>query len=200
MPPTFVPRTYSGLTSGSERSLFRPAESYPAATARPDPNIVFDQVTYHPPTKSLVYFTGGLTVAYDVQKRRWTNLAPAHSPPPVLGGSLAYNPIHDELVLFGGGHVAEETLVGRLVGYTGTWVYSFAEKDWKRLKLDVQPPPRMYSRLVCDTKNSALVLFGGDGQSHYLADTWQFDLKNRNWRPSRAQRRSAAACRPFRRV
>ena len=41
---------------------------------------------------SLVYFTGGTTAAYSITSRRWTDLLPAHSPPPVLGGSLAYDP------------------------------------------------------------------------------------------------------------
>jgi hypothetical protein len=44
----------------------------------------------------------------------------------------------------------------------------------------------MNTRLVCDTKNQQLVLFGGDAQSHYLADTWIFDLKSRTWRQSKA--------------
>jgi hypothetical protein len=181
-PLYFVPRCHHGLTSGSERSLFRAPEGYPESTARPDLNITFDQVVYHPPSRSLVYFTGGLTVAYDVAKRTWRDLAPARSPPPVLGGSLAYDPLHDEIVLAGGGHVAEKRADGRVVGHTDTWIYSFADKNWRRHQATVQPPPRMYSRLVCDTRNQALVLFGGDGQSHYLADTWIFDLKSRTWR------------------
>ena len=37
-------------------------------------------------------------------------------------------------------------------------------------------------RMVCDTRNQVLVLFGGDAQSHYLADTWLYDLKTRTWR------------------
>ena len=53
-----------------------------------------------------------------------------------MGGSLAYDPLHDELVLFGGGHVAEAGPDGRVVGYTGTWVYSFRDNDWRRLRLD----------------------------------------------------------------
>lgn len=66
MPPVYIPRTYAGITSGSERSLFRPPAGYPGAPPRPDVNIVFDQVAYHPPSKSLVYFTGGLTAAQSV--------------------------------------------------------------------------------------------------------------------------------------
>jgi hypothetical protein len=185
-PAVFIPRTYSGITSGSERSLFRPPEGFPAETARPDLNIVFDHVAYHPSSKSLVYFTGGLTLAYNVIDRKWTNLAPAHSPPPVLGGSLAHDPVHDEIVLTGGGMVAEEGPGGRLVGYASTWLYSFKNKDWRRLEGEgEQPPPRMNSRAVTDTKNQLLVLFGGDGHSHYLADTWLYELKTRRWRQAK---------------
>lgn len=185
-PRTWMPRTYSGITTGSEQTRFRPPPDLPNGPARPDPNIVFDQVAYHPPTQSLVYFTGGLTAVYDVVRRQWTDLAPAHAPPPVLGGSLAFDPVHDEMILFGGGHVAEPGPGGHIVGYTGTWAYSFRDKDWHRLPVQVQPPPRMNSRVVTDSKNQLLVVFGGDGQSHYLADTWLFDLKKRQWRPSRA--------------
>jgi hypothetical protein len=184
-PPVFVPRTYSGITSGSERSLFRPPEGFPAECARPDLNIVFDQVAYHPPTKSLIYFTGGLTAAYQVVERKWTNLAPAHAPPPVVGGTLAYDEVHDEMVLTGGGMVAEAGPDGRIVGHTSTWLYSFKDRDWRRLD-GMQPPPRMNSRAVTDTKNRVLVLFGGDGHSHYLADTWLYSLKDRRWSSSKA--------------
>lgn len=182
----YVPRTYHGLTSGSERSLFRAPEGFPREAARPDLNITFDQVVYHPPSRSLVYFVGGLTAAYHVEQRRWSDLAPGHAPPPVLGGSLAYDTLHNELVLFGGGNVAEKGPGGRLVGYTGTWTYSFADKDWRPLAPGEQPPPRTSSPMVCDPLNRVLVLFGGDGQSHYLADTWLYDLKTRSWRASRA--------------
>jgi hypothetical protein len=99
---------------------------------------------------------------------------------------MCYDPVQDEVILFGGGHVAEEGPGSRVVGYTGTWAYSFAASDWKRIATDTQPPPRMNAPLVCDPRGKVLVLFGGDSQSHYLADTWLFDLDTRSWRASRA--------------
>jgi galactose oxidase-like protein len=186
LPLAYVPRTYSGITTGSERTVLRGPTADREGAPRPDLNIVFDQVVYHPRTDSLIYFTGGLTAAYHVQQRRWTDLRPAQSPPPVMAGSLAYDPLHDEIVLFGGGHVAEQGRDGRIVGYTGTWLYRFQENRWLPLALKTQPPPRMNTRLVCDTKNQQLVLFGGDAQSDYLADTWIFDLKSRTWHQSKA--------------
>jgi hypothetical protein len=187
LPPVFIPRTYSGITTGSERCLFRAPAGFPAQAARPDLNIVFDQVVYHPPTKSLLYFTGGLTVAYHVENRTWSYRAPAHSPPPVIGGSLVHDPLHDELILVGGGNVAEQGPDGRVVGYTSTWIYFFADNDWRKLSLPTQPPPRTNTRAVCDSKHQQVIVFGGDGQSHYLADTWLFDLKSRRWRQSQAK-------------
>ncbi len=184
LPLAYVPRTYSGITTGSERTLMRSNTEEEEAVPRPDLNLVFDQVAYNPAANSLFYFTGGLTASYDVTRRRWSDLAPVHAPPPVLGGSIAYDPFHDEFILFGGGHIAERTPNGRVVGYTGTWIYRVSDKDWHELPPGNQPPPRMNSRMVCDTKNQQMVLFGGDGQSHYLADTWIFDLKTHRWRVS----------------
>ncbi len=186
LPLAYVPRTYSGITTGSERTVMRNTTEDEPAIPRPDLNIVFDQVTYRPADNSLYYFTGGLTATYDITRRRWRDLRPPHSPPPVLGGSLAYDALHDEIILFGGGHVAERTPDGSLRGYTGTWIYSVRQNDWRQLPLKVQPPPRMATRLVTDTRNQVLVVFGGDGQTHYLADTWIFDLKTRAWRETKA--------------
>src|SRR5712691_3391514 len=97
LPLAYVPRTYAGITSGSERTLLRGPTDEKEGAPRPDLNIVFDQATYVPSRKWLVHFTGGLTAAYDVLHRRWTDLSPKHVPPPVLGGSLAYDPLHDEM-------------------------------------------------------------------------------------------------------
>ncbi len=99
---------------------------------------------------------------------------------------MAYDPFQDEIVLFGGGHVAERAADGGIVGYSGTWIFQPRDNDWRQLQLESQPPPRMNSRMVCDTKGQQLVLFGGDGQSHYLADTWIFELKTHRWRQSKA--------------
>jgi hypothetical protein len=128
LPLAYVPRTYSGITTGSERTVVRSATDDAEAAPRPELNVVFDQVVYVPSLHALVYFTGGTTAAYDVERRRWTDLAPLHAPPPVLGGSLAYDSVHDEVLLFGGGHVSERSSDGTPRGYTGTLVLRSASK------------------------------------------------------------------------
>ena len=76
LPLAYIPRTYSGITTGSERTVLRGLTDDAGGAPRPDLNVVFDQVSYHPPTNSLIYFTGGLTAAYDTVNRRWSDLAP----------------------------------------------------------------------------------------------------------------------------
>jgi hypothetical protein len=184
LPLAYIPRTYAAITTGSERTVLRGVTRDAGGVPRPDLNIVFDQVAWHPELESLIYFTGGLTAAYHPGERRWSDLRPPQSPPPVLGGSLAYDPVNREIVLFGGGHVAERDRSGKITGHTGTWV--FRDGTWRRLPLALEPPPRMNTRMVADERNGVLVLFGGDGQSHFLADTWIYDCKTRTWRASTA--------------
>ncbi len=186
LPLSYIPRTYAGITTGSERTVMRSSTDEEGAAPRPDLNVVYDQVAYRPGDDSLYYFTGGLTARYDVTNERWKDLKPRRSPPPVLGGSLAYDPVNDEIVLFGGGHVAERGPDGRVSGHTGTWAYSIGANEWRPLATAIEPPPRMNTRIVTDTRNGVLVVFGGDSQKAYLADTWLFDLRTREWRKSRA--------------
>ncbi|MBN2288915.1 MAG: hypothetical protein JXQ83_06240, partial [Candidatus Glassbacteria bacterium] len=180
LPPLHGCSSYQGITTGSHRPQLKNREG----VLRPDLNLVFDQVAWDSKRKRMVYFTGGRTFAYDPAGRKWSDLAPAVSPPPVSGGALCYDPFNDEIVLAFGGHVAETGPQGKPVGYTGTWVYDCAAGTWKPLDTGEEPPPRMCTRMVCDTKNRLLVAFGGDGQSRYLNDTWVYDTGDRRWRAS----------------
>jgi hypothetical protein len=182
-PPMHHCTSYQGITTGSYRPQLKPREG----VLRPDLNIVFDQVTYDSKRSRMIYFTGGRTLAYDVRARKWLDAAPgASGPPPVSVATLSYDPFNDEVVLAGGGHVAEPGPQGQPVGYTGTWIYEGKSSRWRPLGKGVEPPPRMATRLVTDTKNKLMVMFGGDGQSRYLADTWIYETGTRRWRQSKA--------------
>ena len=180
LPPMHLCGYYQGITTGSRRTQLKVRQG----VLRPDLNMVFDQVAYDSRRSRMVYFTGGRTFAYDTKKRAWFDIAHGASPPPVMGGSLCYDPFNDRIVLAGGGHVAEAAENGGLAGYTGTWLYDCQLGEWSPLESESQPSPRMCTRLVCDTKNEVLVLFGGDAQSEYRADTWVFDTRTSQWRKS----------------
>ena len=183
LPPMYLCNNYQGITIGSHRPQLKLRDG----VLRPDLNIIFDQVTYDSMRSQMVFFTGGRTFAYDVVKRKWSDIGLNNSPPPILGGSLCYDLFNDEIVMVGGGHVAEPGPDGRPVGYTGTWIYECTTGEWRQLSDGIEPSPRIASRLVCDTKNKVLVIFGGDGLTHYLADTWIYNTKTRKWKTSKAK-------------
>ncbi|MBL7736198.1 MAG: hypothetical protein JNL51_12120, partial [Chitinophagaceae bacterium] len=181
LPPMHLADNYYGITAGHCLSQFKSREG----VLRPDLNIVGDQVAYDSKRRRMVYFITGRTYAYLVEKREWVDIGGEDAPPPVSFGSLCYDPFKDRIILFGGGHVAETGPDGRPVGYTSTWVYDCASAQWSRLKTAVEPPPRMCTRVVCDTHNQTMIVFGGDAQSSWLGDTWILDLKTDAWRQSK---------------
>ena len=183
LPPLHMVSSYQGITTGSRRPELKMREG----VLRPDLNMVFDQVAYDSARHRMVYFTGGRTFAYDVVGRTWSDIAPGEVPPPVQGGSLAYDPVLDKILLFGGGHVAEMNDRGELAGFTGTWSFDAPTGEWKQLSPGLEPPPRMSTRMVYDRKNQQMVLFGGDAQTRYLCDTWLFDTRTGTWRETRSR-------------
>ena len=178
LPPLHQCSSYQGITTGSRRPQLKMRDG----VLRPDLNIVFDQLAYDSSRDRMIYFTGGRTFAYDISSRAWGSIDSKNNPPPILGGSLCYDPLSDRVILFGGGHVAESGPDGKVTGYTSTWALDCASGQWKKLEtLDNQPPPRMCSRLVYDSSNRVMVIFGGDSQKAYLGDTWVFDPATDNW-------------------
>jgi hexosaminidase len=189
LPPMHLISYYQGITPG----YYRPELKVREGILRPDLTIVGDQLTYDSKRQRMIYFTGGRTLSYDVIDRIWHSIDTEKTPPPVSFGSLCYDPIDDRIILFGGGHVAEPGPDGKAVGYTGTWEFDCTSEEWSPLETEENPPPRMCSRMVYDSKNKAMVVFGGDGQSRWLGDTWILDLQKNTWRKSNAPGPSARA-------
>ncbi|WP_263771535.1 Kelch repeat-containing protein [Propionivibrio soli] len=66
------------------------------------------QATYVPTTKKVLFFAGGSTFTYDPEAKRWENLEIPldQSPPDVMLGSMAWDPIGKRVILFGGGYIS----------------------------------------------------------------------------------------------
>jgi len=145
----------------------------------PRPNSSFYQVCWDGHNKRLVFYVGSMTFAYEPTARRWTQIHAmdvADQPPALLlWSSLCYDPVNRQVLLFGGGGIDAPD------GRPHTWALDVTNDKWRRLDLDVEPPPRCNSRMVYDARNKLIVLFGGDGQDRGLADTWVFDTVKRKW-------------------
>lgn len=145
----------------------------------PRPNSSFYQACWDDHNQRIVYYVGSMTFSYHPKLREWKLIhAPdekAQPPALLLWGSLCYDPINKQILLFGGGGVDAPD------GRPHTWVLDVKTDKWRRLKLKMEPPARCNSRMVYDSKNKVVVLFGGDGQDRGLADTWLFDVTTQRW-------------------
>ncbi|MCI4345796.1 MAG: PKD domain-containing protein [Thermoplasmata archaeon] len=99
----------------------------------------------------------------------WINLtiAGAVTPPPAaFGSNLAYDPVGQEYVYFGGGSFS--SVLGNQ-----TWV--FAHGLWQNeTNFHDAPPARTQGAMDFDANAGAVLLFGGQGTSGYLSDTWSW--------------------------
>lgn len=114
----------------------------------------------------------GLADTWEFADDRWTNITTVADPPARWGGALVYDPVVQQLVLFGGRY-----------GSTGAYVYNdtweFNATGWHPLNLTVHPSGRGYAAAAFDPAIGKIVLFGGgvgNGNSYWqvFGDTWTF--------------------------
>ena len=124
---------------------------------RPSPLLIFNQACYDSKRDRAVFFAGGHTFALDPTTNAWTDLKPQVRPaaasksrlglrPDQIGtesqptrsspiacqqlawASLAYDPVNDELLLFGGGDALN------VDGGACTWLYCCETNTWRRAR------------------------------------------------------------------
>lgn len=96
-------------------------------------------------------------------------MAPLVSPPARSGHDVAYDPVRQRVILFGG-----FPDVGTRLGDTWEWDGT----NWTQRMPASSPGARSGHRMVWDPVRSVIVLFGGriDGSSAtYMADTWTWN-------------------------
>ncbi len=96
----------------------------------------------------------------------WKQLAPAHQPSARIRVALAYDPIHRDLVLFGGADP-------NIAPIGGTWLWDGS--DWTAPPLAVEPLPRSHAGLAWNASRQRLTMFGGEGEQVPLGDLWEWD-------------------------
>jgi len=106
-----------------------------------------------------------------VPSSTWVQLNPVHNPPRRGAPAMAYDPVSQKIVMFGG--------YGRLNYYGDTW--TFDGTDWKNQRLTVAPSPRAAAGMAFDVTLQKLVLFGGWNGQNYLGDTWLWDGATSTW-------------------
>jgi len=96
----------------------------------------------------------------------WVQLAPDHAPSPRVDACMAYDPVRECLVLFGGERDYDIKL-------NDTW--EFDGIDWKAVETNISPAERDRAGLCYFPSLGGCVLFGGRSNNYeMLGDTWLF--------------------------
>ena len=121
------------------------------------------------------------TWAFDFETKMWTRMEPAVSPPPHHFAAMAYHPLADRVVLFGGYDIYPNVV------RNDTWTYDYDMNTWTELHPNVSPPARLYHAMAWDITSNRIIMFGGDLTSDadiyqpVAGDTWSLDLKRNKW-------------------
>ncbi len=118
-----------------------------------------------------IIFALSATSLAQIPASTWEQLAPAHNPQRRGAPAMAYDPVSQKIVMFGG--------YGRLGYHSDTW--TFDGTDWKKQRVTVAPSPRAAAAMAFDVTLQKLVLFGGWNGYNYLGDTWVWDGATASW-------------------
>jgi uncharacterized protein (TIGR03437 family) len=97
----------------------------------------------------------------------WTQKSPAHSPGTRVAHVMIYDPVRQQVVMFGGYSPSSPYQLN------DTWVWNGT--DWTQLNPAHSPPIRANAAAVFDTVNQVVVMFGGTNYHGELSDTWVWD-------------------------
>jgi hypothetical protein len=124
------------------------------------------------------------TWSFDFEKKKWTELKPKASPPPLFLHSMVYDSTNDVTLLFGGQTGNYST--GKTLNET--WAYHSGRNTWEKRNPRKSPPPRASAQACFDSVNGVMLLFGGhsevyprrsEGRSY--TDTWAYDYRADAW-------------------
>ena len=90
--------------------------------------------------------------------------------------SMAYDPHNGVAVIFGG-----YTMNGGWSSLGDTWVYSYTENSWTELILTPSPSVRSNHAMVYCNETNEIILYGGQGSSGGLTNTWSFACNTQTW-------------------
>ena len=123
------------------------------------------------------------TWLYDRGANSWTNLKPSEDLPPGRRTmAAAYDPVTNEVVIFGG-MGADGVMLNDI------WTYDVTRNTWAKLTPASPPSVRFGSKLVYDPSSGKFVLFGGtylrtNSKGYFqqdFNDIWTFDLAADTW-------------------
>ena len=102
---------------------------------------------------------------YDGRRQRWRQKTPSPAPAARAGPGMAYDPVRDRTVVFGG--------LGQFAMLGDTWEWD--GRDWTQMTTTNAPSPRIDMKLVYDDARGKMLGHGGGPGDGDYNDTWEYD-------------------------
>ncbi|MEO5923831.1 MAG: kelch repeat-containing protein [Bryobacteraceae bacterium] len=98
--------------------------------------------------------------------------SPDSKPAPRVDGAITYDPVDQQVLLFGGRDG---------ISRSDLWSYSLLQKRWVEIQSSGAPPPARFGHtVVFDARRRRLVVFGGQA-SGFFSDVWALDIASKSW-------------------
>jgi N-acetylneuraminic acid mutarotase len=113
----------------------------------------------------------------DTATMTWSEVTPSGDKPGArFSAGLAYDPAHDQLVLFSGC----KAFFQPDSAWPDVWTYDIEKNSWSKKK--AAAPPRWQAACVLDPESGTLIVQGGfDGNANAHIDTWMYSLADDKW-------------------
>ncbi len=144
-------------------------------------------MVYDSANNRVILFGGGLigedhyylhfneTWAYSIEENAWRLLEIDKAPSPRSAHVMAYDPIRQQIILYGGLTTDKSRL-------SDTWVFDCTDDEWTKISPEGDPRGRSDAAMIYDAANSVFVLYGGWGATNgLLDDTWIHNPEAELW-------------------
>jgi len=113
--------------------------------------------------------TGFLNDTWIYDGTDWTERTPSITPSELGRGGhmMAYSPLRQKVLLFGGIHIFDR--------FTDTWLYDTAQNTWTELETPTSPSLRIFFGMVWNEVRQKMMIYGGFDSQSPLNDTWELD-------------------------
>lgn len=119
------------------------------------------------------------TWIYDYQTNTWSNVYPTNAPPGRSDAAIVYDPITKQTILFGGMRdIGDTTYL-----LNDTWAYDYETNTWVELEPTVAPQIRYGSRMIYNSVDEKIILYGGNtfGELGKDEKLWTFEATTSTW-------------------
>ncbi len=140
------------------------------------------ETAYIPDTQEIIVFTNNndYTYTYNIAENRWTNHRQTTGPIKRGDAAFCYDPVNKVIIMYGG--LTDASVDIRILN--DTWAYDPQTATWTELSPAISPPRTYGCRMIYDTTNQAMLLWGGNlyqGNGEKLDDWWRYDYQSNTW-------------------